>query len=77
MATGWNVTETRALVNTWGDASVQNLLDGVIRNKVIYEKIALEMGKMGYERSWQQCRTKTKNQTHKYRKVGSNYRKLC
>ena len=39
---------------------MQRLLDEVIRNRVIHEKIAMEMGEMEYERSWQQCRTKLK-----------------
>ena len=69
MAAGWSNEETKTLVSIWGEANVQNQLDGVVRNKVVYEKIAVEMGKLGFERNWQQCRTKIKNLTHKYRKV--------
>ena len=71
MAAGWSVEETRALVGVWGQANVQNELDGVTRNRVVYERIAKEMEELGYERTWQQCRTKIKNMTQKYRKVSS------
>ena len=52
-----------------GQENVQSQLDGVQRNRVIYERIANEMKTMGYCKSWQQCRTKIKNMTQKYRKV--------
>ena len=39
MAAGWNAQETRVLVSIWGEADVQSQLDGVVRNKVVYEKI--------------------------------------
>ena len=69
MASGWNTEETKAIVGVWGEANVQKQLDGVARNRVVYEGIAAEMEKLGYKRSWEQCRTKIKNLTHKYRKV--------
>ena len=39
MAAGWSVQETRVLVSIWEEADVQSQLDGVVRNKVVYEKI--------------------------------------
>ena len=39
------------------------------RNKVIYEKVASELSKQGYVKSWKQCRVKIKNLTQRYRKV--------
>ena len=77
MASGWSYEETRALIGVWGQADVQSQLDGVQRNRTIYEKIASEMVDLEYPRSWQQCRTKVKNLTQKYRKVNyysSEYR---
>ena len=56
---------------------MQKQLDGVVRNKVVYEKVAVEMGKLGFERNWQQCRIKIKNLTHKYRKVSMVFFMLC
>ena len=64
---GWSAEETKALISLWGQANVQSQLDGVTRNRSIYEKIARDLE--GYDRTWQQCRTKIKNLTQKYRKV--------
>ena len=65
----WTSEETRALVSVWGEANIQEELDGVTRNKVIYEKITKELEGLGYTRTWKQCRTKIKNLTQAYRKV--------
>lgn len=65
----WTDEETRALVAIWGAADVQSQLDGVMRNKAIYQKIAAALADLGFERTWQQCKTKIKNLTQKYRKV--------
>ena len=40
MAVGWTTEETGALVSIWGQANVQNELDGVGRNRTVFEKIA-------------------------------------
>lgn len=69
MAAGWTIDETRALVGIWGAADVQNQLDGVARNRAIYEKISAALADLGYERTWQQWKTKVKNLTQRYRKV--------
>ena len=62
----WSVQETRYLLGIWGAAGVQSKLDGVVRNKIIYEQI---VEALGYEQTWQQCRTKIKNLVKKYRIV--------
>ena len=69
MAAGWSAEETRALVGVWGQQNVQSELDGVTRNRTVFERIAKEMRELGFERKCQQCRTKIKNLTQKYRKV--------
>ena len=71
MASGWNTDETRALLSVWGAANVQSKLDGVVRNRTIYERIARELQVLGYSRTWEQCRTKIKNLVKRYRKVRS------
>ena len=43
MAAGWTAEETRALVSVWSQTNVQNQLDGVTRNRIVFEKIAKEM----------------------------------
>ena len=69
MAAGWNEDVTKALIGIWGQESVQSQLDSVVRNRAIYEKVAKKLEEAGYERTWQQCRTKIRNLTQKYRKV--------
>ena len=64
MAAGWSVEETKTLVDIWGAHDVQAQLDGVTRNRCVYEKIATE-----FHRTWQQCKTNVKNLTQRYRKV--------
>ena len=66
---GWSVDATKALVVVWSQENVQNQLDGVSRNKTIFERISKEMLARGHQKTWQQCRTKIKNLTQKYRKV--------
>ena len=53
MATGWTYDQTKALISIWGQEDVQRELDGVIRNRTIYEKVASELRKVGVEKTWQ------------------------
>ena len=69
MAAGWSAEATRALLSVWGEQNIQSQLDGVVRNKVIYEKVAESLHELGYDFTWKQCRTKVKNLTQSYRKV--------
>ena len=69
MAAGWTNEATRALVSVCSQESMQSELDCVARNKSIFEKIARVLAAKGYEKTWQQCRTKIKNLTQKYSKV--------
>ena len=69
MAAGWTVNATRALIAIWGEQNIQENLDGVSRNKKIFEKIAEAMKEKGYDFDYQQCRTKVKNLKAKYNKV--------
>ena len=69
MATEWSAEATKTLIQIWGDASVQSQLDTVVRNKFLYQEVSRKLEDEGHVRSWQQCRTKIKNLTSKYRKV--------
>ena len=60
MAAGWSADDTRALFGVWGQQNVQSELDGVTRNSTVFERFAKEMKELGFERTWQQCRTKIK-----------------
>ena len=70
MAAGWTNNETRALIGVWSEAEIQSQLDGVSRNRVIYEGISTKLRDLGYHKTWTQYRSKIKNMTVKYRKVG-------
>ena len=67
---GWSNEATRALVSLWGEANVQEKLDGVSRNHTIYEGIAEGMRKAELIIY---TRTKVKTLTQKYRKESFQY----
>ena len=70
MVTSWTVETTRALVNLHtGQANVQKQLKGVGRNRTTYEREAKELRELEYESACQQCHTKIKNLTQRYRKA--------
>ena len=51
----WTDAETFELIELWGDETIQEELEGCKKNSQIYEKISVEMGKLGYERTLSQC----------------------
>ena len=59
--------ETKALLGIWGASEVQSQLDGIVRNRTIFEKVAAQLREAGYERTWQQCKTYKKVQKLKAR----------
>ena len=69
MAAGWSDEATSALLGIWGDDEVQAKLDGVVRNKSIYQRIASQLADLGYEKTWKQCKVKVENLIQKYKKV--------
>ena len=69
MAAGQYAEKTKALIGIWGEAEVQQALDGMVRNKTIYQKVATALNALGYEKTWQQYRTKVKNRVQRYKKV--------
>ena len=40
---GWSNDETKALLEIWEVSEVQSQLDGVIRNRTIYEKVTAQL----------------------------------
>ncbi len=46
MAT-WSDLKVRALLAIWSDSRIQEELDGAVRNKQVYEKIANKLEKQG------------------------------
>ena len=51
MAAGWIMEETKALVGIWGAQDVQSQLNGVARNRSVFEKIATAMADLGFNRT--------------------------
>ena len=74
MATSWTVETAQALVNERMEhVNMQRQLEDVARNRTVFEREVKELRELGYELTWQQCRTKIKNLTQRYRKVGDWY----
>ncbi|XP_069487710.1 bifunctional phosphoribosylaminoimidazole carboxylase/phosphoribosylaminoimidazole succinocarboxamide synthetase isoform X6 [Ambystoma mexicanum] len=63
----WTVEEVRALVHVWSDKNIQRQLEGTVRNKGIFEQIAVLLQEFGVDRDWKQCRTKYKNLKHEFK----------
>ena len=42
--------EVKALLSIWGDTRIQEELDGVVRNKLVYQKIVEKMNEAGHDR---------------------------
>ena len=51
----WTEEETKCLINLWGDGSVQAKLEGMYRNKSIYESLSRSLRERGFRRTWLQC----------------------
>ena len=72
MAATWSEEETFKLVEIWGDAEIQALLEGAMRNKHVYDRIAEGMKEAGYVRTGVQCRDKIKKMKTEYKKIKDN-----
>ena len=56
----WSDAKVKAHTSVWMEANIQQELDGAVRNKVVYEKIAECLKDAGYHKDWIQCRAKVK-----------------
>ena len=65
----WSDREVQVLINIWGEENIQQELDGAVRNKTVFQKKSKTMEEEGFQRDWQQCRTKVKNLKREYRIV--------
>ncbi|KAJ7319867.1 hypothetical protein JRQ81_019378, partial [Phrynocephalus forsythii] len=57
----WGNAETSALITVWGEAEVKYALSSLKRNYEIFKEIFTESGKLGFFRTTEECRTKTKS----------------
>ena len=72
----WTDREIKALIALWGEGNVQDELDGAVRNKVVYEKMAQKLQEHGYHRDWKQCKDKIKEIKDNNEETGRG-RKSC
>ena len=72
MAGRWSTEETQTLISIWGEDRIKSKLGKAHQNRDVFERIVHEMSDVGYKKLWQQCRTKIKNITQKYRRVIMN-----
>ena len=55
MVAGWSNEATKVLLTVWRVQNIQNQLDGVVLNKVVYVRVPTTLQERGYEFSWKQC----------------------
>ncbi|KAJ7338428.1 hypothetical protein JRQ81_012078 [Phrynocephalus forsythii] len=65
----WGKAETSALIKVWGEAEIKYALSSLKRNYEIFEMISSELLKIGYRRSADECRTKTKSLRKLYKQA--------
>ena len=47
----WPDEETRLFISIWVESKIQEL-EGAVRNKSVYQKIAQKLSESGYNRDW-------------------------
>ncbi|KAJ7326642.1 hypothetical protein JRQ81_016401 [Phrynocephalus forsythii] len=65
----WGNAETSALIKIWGEAEIKYALSSLKRNYKIFEMISTELSKIGFSRSAEECRTKTKSLRKLYKQA--------
>ena len=63
----WTDDEIKALLEIWGEETIQEQLKDAVRNVVVFRKIASALEAKGYSRTFQQCREKIKALKKKYK----------
>ena len=49
---GWSSEKTKAFLGICGASEVQSQLDGIVRNRTIFEIVAAQLREAGYEKTW-------------------------
>ena len=65
----WTNDEVATIIDIWANVEIQGQLDGMRRNKKVYELISEEMSARGFVRTFKQCRNKIKWLKHEYKRV--------
>lgn len=64
----WGTEETSALLEVWGAGSVQSQLDWIVRNRVMYQRLASGLADLGCNRLGKNAKPKLRIWL-RYRKV--------
>ena len=62
----WTNDKVATIIDIWANVEIQGQLDGMRRNKKVYERISEEMAARGFVRTFKQCRNKIKWLKHEY-----------
>ncbi|KAJ7329619.1 hypothetical protein JRQ81_015793 [Phrynocephalus forsythii] len=65
----WGNAKTTALIKIWGETEVKYALSSLKCNYEIFEMISTEFSKIGFSRSAEECRTKTKSLRKLYKQA--------
>ncbi|KAG7458072.1 hypothetical protein MATL_G00233940 [Megalops atlanticus] len=65
----WTAEETRILLNIWADSSVQQQLEGALRNEKVFRQIVMELAALNIHRNAKQVREKIKKLKQQYRYI--------
>ena len=71
----WAAAETKLLIDTWSQDSIQKQLHGAKRNDNVFKQIVNTLTKRGYHRTAQQCRAKIKTLKKRYKEIADRLRK--
>ena len=61
------------LISIWGDEGVQEQLDGASGNRNIFCTISKKLKESGFDREWQQCKSKIKKLKSDYKKIKNHH----
>ena len=65
----WSKKEVMALIEIWSDDAIQSQLEGMKRNKRVFERISQDLSRRGITCSFEQCRNKVKMLKMEYKKM--------
>ena len=68
----WKDCEVKALLSIWADDVIQQNLEGMVRNTVVFRDIAAKMADSGFNRNADQCRRKIKKLKMDFKKATDN-----
>ena len=68
----WDRSETMALIDIWSDDAIQGQLEGMKRNKKVFQTISDKLAERGFTRTYEQCQNKVKALKKDYKRVKDN-----